>query len=79
MAIDHFTVTAREHWDLETELADAAAHAIDDRIVLPGVACVKDKPIDRPDFNLVGLSRRLLREHTSPSDGSDWRCLSEGV
>ena len=79
MPVDHFTIAAGEHRDLEAELADAAAHAVHGRIVLPRVACVEDQPVDRPDLNLVGLSRRLLREHTSPSDGSDWRCLSEGA
>jgi hypothetical protein len=42
MAVHHFAVAAGEHRDLETELADAAAHAIHYGVVLPGVACVQD-------------------------------------
>ena len=79
MAIDHFTIAAGEHRNLEAELADAAAHAIDDCIVLARVACVENEPVERPDLDLPGLRRCFLREHTSPSDGSDWRCLSEGA
>ena len=79
VTINDLTIAAGEHRDLEAELADAATHTIHDRIVLPWVACVEDETVNGPDLNLVGLSRRLLREHTSPSDGSDWRCLSEGA
>jgi hypothetical protein len=54
VTINHFAVAAGEHWNLEAELADAAAHAIDDRVVLPGVARVEDQAVNGSDLNLVG-------------------------
>jgi hypothetical protein len=42
VAIDHFAVAAGEHRDLETELANRRAHAIDRGVVLPRVADVQD-------------------------------------
>ena len=39
---------------------------------------IENEPANRPDPILMGLSL-LLGEHMSPSDGSDWRCLSEGA
>ena len=51
MAIDHLAVAAGQHRDLEAELPDAAAHAIDRGVVLAGIACVEDQLVDRPDLN----------------------------
>ena len=42
MAIDDFTVTSHEDGDLAAELADAAAHAVYDSIVLASVASGAD-------------------------------------
>ena len=48
VAVDDLAVAAREHRDLESELADAAAHAIHRGVVLSGIARVKNKLVDRP-------------------------------
>jgi hypothetical protein len=63
VAIDHFAVAAGEHGDLEPELADAAAHAIDGGIVLTGISGVEDQPVDRPDLDLEVLGCCVLRKH----------------
>ena len=52
VAIDDFAVAARQHGNLEAELADAAAHAIDGGVVLAGIAGVENELIDRPDLDL---------------------------
>ena len=52
VAIDDLAVAAREHRDLEAELANAAAHAIDRGVVLAGVASVEDETINVPNLNL---------------------------
>ena len=59
VAVHDFAVAAGEHGNLEAELADAAAHAIDRGVVLSRVACVEDQLVDGPglDFSL------RLRDH----------------
>ena len=47
-----FRSTARQDGDLEAELANARAHAVHNRVVLPGVSDIEDEPIDWPDLNL---------------------------
>jgi hypothetical protein len=51
VVIHHLTVAASEHRDLEAELADAALHAIDDGVVLAGIAGVPDESINSPDLD----------------------------
>ena len=51
MAIHNFTVASRKDGDLEAELAAAAAHAIDNGVVLARVACVENQPVNRPTLN----------------------------
>jgi hypothetical protein len=57
VAINDFSVAAGEHRNLEAELTDAAAHAIDGGVILPRVARVEDEPIGVPGLNL-----RLCRD-----------------
>jgi len=67
VSIHDSPVAAGEHGDLEAELADAAAHAIDGGIVFPRVARVKDEPIDRPELNFERLRRcHSFGKHASP-------------
>jgi len=63
MAIDDLAVTAGEHGNLETELANARAHALDSRIVLARIARVESQPVDRP---LLDWLRRYVRNHSTP-------------
>jgi hypothetical protein len=42
MAIDDFAVAASQDWNLEAELADAAAHAINCGVIFSRVARVED-------------------------------------
>jgi hypothetical protein len=46
VAIDDFSVVARKHRNLEPELADAAAPAIDGSIVLSTVTSVEDQTVE---------------------------------
>jgi len=51
MAIDDLAVAAGQDWNLEAELANAAAHAINSCVVLSGIA--GGKSVCRsPDLNL---------------------------
>ncbi len=54
VTVHHLAVAARQHRNLEAELADAAAHAIDRGVVLAGIACVEDQSVDRPNLDLRG-------------------------
>ena len=69
MTINDFAVATNQTGNLKSELADGATHAIHSGVVLARIVSVEDQPVDRPNLNLRGLSRRFLREHTSPSDG----------
>src|ERR1700676_4111479 len=69
MAVHDGSVAACEHRNLESKLADAAAHAIHCGVVLAWVAGVENKPVNVPNLNLWDLRRRL-RKHASPSDTS---------
>jgi hypothetical protein len=44
MTVDHFPITARKHWNLEAKFPDAAAQAIDGRVVLAGIAGIQNQP-----------------------------------
>jgi hypothetical protein len=59
MAVHGFPIAASEHRDLEAELTNAAAHAIDRSVVLAGIASVEDELIDVPGLNLC----LRLRDH----------------
>jgi hypothetical protein len=60
MPIYHLAVAARKYRDLEAELADAAAHAIHDAVVLAGIASVENQAVNRPD---VDFERRRCDRH----------------
>jgi hypothetical protein len=51
VAIHDLAVAAGEHRNLETELADAGAHAVNGGIVLSRVAGVEDQPVEGPDLD----------------------------
>ena len=61
MAVHDLAVAACEHRNFETKLTDAAAHAIDDSVVLPGIAGVKDQTVDGPSLDFEGRRRLNLR------------------
>lgn len=61
--VQHLAVAACENRNLESEFADAAAHAIHGGIVLSGISWVFDEPFDRPSFNALLHNRR---NHASP-------------
>ena len=63
MAIHHFAVAAREHGNLEAELADAAAHAIHGGVVLARVAGVEDEPVDVPDLDFQGCGDLIMARY----------------
>jgi hypothetical protein len=65
MAIDDFAVAAGEYRDLESELADAAAHAIHSGIVLAGVAGVENEFVDWPVLDVLG---HRLTDHALPHE-----------
>ena len=69
VAVDDFAVAAGEHRDLEAELADAAAHAIDGGVVLARIAGVEDELVDRP---LLNARRCRLRNHSTPRRKLSW-------
>ena len=69
MAVDDLAVAARQHRDLEAELADAAAHAIHRGVVLAGIAGVEDQLVDRP---LLDGLRDCLRNHVHTSSKLSW-------
>jgi len=48
MAIDDFAVASNETWDFESELANRFAHAIDSRVVFPGIARILSQTFDWP-------------------------------
>jgi hypothetical protein len=66
MAVHYLAVAASEHRDLEAELTDAAAHAIDHSIVLAGIASVEDESVSRSNLNfkLGGCFWRLHPERS---------------
>jgi hypothetical protein len=51
VAINDFAVAAGQDRNLEAELTDAAAHAIHDGVVLPGIPRVEDELVDGPALN----------------------------
>jgi hypothetical protein len=57
----HDLAIASSQGDFEPKLADRAAHAIDDRVVLSRVAWIFDEPLDRPPFDILrqGAQARL--------------------
>src|SRR5215468_3606651 len=76
VTINDLTIRASQHRDLETELTDAAAHAIDGGVVLARVADVENELVDGPVLHPM---RCRLRNHSSPRRNTDlvWRILSE--
>src|ERR1039458_9906946 len=64
MPVNHGSIAAREHRDLEAKFPDATAHPINRGVVLPGVSGVEDKALDGPCQYLRELSRFLLRKHS---------------
>ena len=65
VAVNDLAVAAGQHGDLEAELANAAAHAIDRGVVLAGIACVEDQSVNGPNLDFRGL-RRLDHSAISP-------------
>jgi hypothetical protein len=55
---------AGQYRDLETELTDAVAHAIDGGVILAGIACVEDQLVDLPGLDFGG--RRRCKQMKSP-------------
>src|ERR1035438_2787417 len=76
MPVDHVAIAAGQYRDLEAEFADAAAHAINDSIILAGIAGVENQLVNRPIFDA-----RLCGDHSTPRQSTDlvWRILSEGA
>jgi hypothetical protein len=54
MAVHHFAVAAHQHGDLESELPDADAHAIDRGVVLAWISRIEDQLLDRPSLDFSG-------------------------
>jgi hypothetical protein len=52
MTVHDLAVAAGQNWKFESELAGAAAHAIDRGVVLAGIAGVEDQLVDGPDLDL---------------------------
>jgi hypothetical protein len=52
MAVNHFTVTASQHWNLESVYSDRFHHPVNNVIVLARVARVEDQFVDGPDPDL---------------------------
>jgi len=72
VAVYHLAIATSEYRNLEAELADAAAHAIHDGVVLARIAGIEDQAVYGPDlyFELDGWFWRLhaddsTRESTS--------------
>jgi hypothetical protein len=57
VAVHHLAVAAGQHRDLEAELSNAAAHAIDGCVVLARVPGVQDQFVDLPNLDLEGRGR----------------------
>jgi hypothetical protein len=51
MTVHDFSVGAREHGDLESELADAAADPLHRSVVLSGIAGVENQAVSGADLN----------------------------
>jgi hypothetical protein len=66
VAIDDFAVAAREHRNLESELANAAAHPIHNGVVPARIACVEDELVDRP---LLDVRRHHLHGNAQRQSG----------
>jgi hypothetical protein len=73
MPVYNLSIAACEYRDLESELPNARAHAIDGGIVLAGIAGVEDQPVDGPDFGLLGRRAFRLRRRTRHSDSPGWQ------
>ena len=65
--VHHFAVAADQTRNLEAELANGGAHAINGGVVLAQVAGIRDEPINRPKLDLESLRCPSLRKHASPS------------
>jgi hypothetical protein len=53
MAIHQGSVAPRQHRNLEFEFADAIAHAIHGRVVLPRISGVEDQSVNGPVFDAL--------------------------
>lgn len=60
VSINNLTVAAGEDRNLESELTNRSAHAIDGAIVLARVARIFDEPFYRPRFDVL---RERWRSH----------------
>ena len=58
VAIDYFTVRARQDRNLKTDLPNAPTHPIDGRVILSGVSGAEDDLVDRPDLDFHCLRNR---------------------
>jgi hypothetical protein len=54
VAVHDLAVVSGEHGNLEPELADAGAHTVHNRIVLPRVTRVEDQTVNGPDLDFGG-------------------------
>jgi hypothetical protein len=57
MGVYNLSVAPSEHWNLETELADRAAHAIYGSVIVFGDCGDRGQAIDRPDLDFKLLCR----------------------
>ena len=53
MTIDYLAVAAGKYRNFESELADAAAHAIHGGVVLARVARILDESFERPSLDVL--------------------------
>jgi hypothetical protein len=63
VAVNHFTITARENGNFEAKLPDATTHSIYRSVVPSGVACIKDEPVNVPSLDKGGWCCSL-RKHS---------------